>query len=59
MLSHSTRLAERAAAARVEAVLEVWEEMWHVWPAWADLPEAQRATERIGAFIRQRLVPND
>jgi monoterpene epsilon-lactone hydrolase len=57
LLSDSTRLAERAQAAGVDVTLEVGEELWHVWQAWAGgLPEGQQAIERIGAFIRQRLA---
>jgi epsilon-lactone hydrolase len=56
LLSDSTRLAERARAAGVEVSLEVWEEMWHVWHAWAgSLPEGRQAIERIGVFIREKL----
>jgi acetyl esterase/lipase len=54
MLDDSTRFAERAKAAGVDVTLEVWEDMVHVWPAFASfLPEGQQAIERIGQFIRQ------
>jgi acetyl esterase/lipase len=57
LLSDSTRLAEQASAAGVEVALDVWDGMWHVWPAWAAvLPEGQQAIDRIGAFIRGRLA---
>ena len=53
----STRFAERARAAGVEVELEVWEELWHVWHGWAAaLPEGQRAIDRMGAFVRQRVA---
>lgn len=46
-------LAERARAAGVEVTLEVWDDMFHVWPAFTPIiPEGQRAIERIGAFLR-------
>lgn len=55
LLDDSTRLAENAKAAHVEAQLTVWEGMWHVFQAFAYvLPEGQQAIERIGEFIRQR-----
>jgi acetyl esterase/lipase len=54
--SDATRLAEKAAAAGVPVQLETWDDMWHVWHAWADeLPEARAAIAQIGAFIRQHL----
>ncbi len=58
LLSDSTRLAERARDAGVDVTLDVWEGMWHVFPAFAGtLPEGRQAIERIGAFIRQKLAP--
>jgi acetyl esterase/lipase len=57
LLSDATRLAERAQAAGVQAQLEIWDAMWHVWHVWADdLPEARDATTRIGAFVRQHVA---
>jgi acetyl esterase/lipase len=54
LLDDSTRLADRAKAAGVEATLEVWDDMIHIWPIFAAiLPEGQQAIERIGAFIRE------
>ncbi|MBV9790835.1 MAG: alpha/beta hydrolase [Chloroflexi bacterium] len=56
LLSDATRLAEQARAAGVEVTLEVWDEMWHVWQAWAGaLPEGRQAIERIGAFVQRAL----
>jgi epsilon-lactone hydrolase len=56
LLSDSTRLAEQARAAGVDVTLEIWDEMWHVWHAWAAaLPEGQQAIEQIGGWIRQQL----
>lgn len=48
----STRLAAKARAAGVEVTLEEYEELFHVFQAFAMLPEAQAATDRIGAFVR-------
>ncbi|HEU4328239.1 MAG TPA: alpha/beta hydrolase [Roseiflexaceae bacterium] len=57
LLSDGVRLAERARRAGVDATLEVWDELWHVWHAWADeLPEAREAIARAGAFLRARLA---
>jgi acetyl esterase/lipase len=55
LLSDSLRLADKAKAAGVEAQLEVWPEMWHVWHTFAaSLPEAQAALQRIGDFVRSQ-----
>lgn len=54
LLDDSTRLAERARAAGVQTTLEPWDDMIHVWQAFAALlPEGQEAIERIGEFVRQ------
>jgi len=56
--SDSLRLAEKARQAGVDMTLEVWEGMWHVWHAYGGLiPEAQRAIDRIGAFVEEQLNP--
>ncbi len=56
LLDDSLRLAERAAAAGVNATLEIWPEMIHVWQVFAAiLPEARQAIEHIGEFVRLHL----
>lgn len=56
LLSDATRFAERARAADVSVSLEIWDEMWHVWQAFAaNLPEGRAAIEQIGQFIRKQL----
>jgi monoterpene epsilon-lactone hydrolase len=56
LLDDATRLAERARAAGVDVTLEPWEDMFHVWQAFAAmLPEGQQAIDRIGAFVREHL----
>jgi epsilon-lactone hydrolase len=55
ILDDSTRLAASASEAGVEVSLEIWDEMPHVFPAFAGLlPEADQAIERIGAWLDQR-----
>ncbi len=55
LLDDSTRLADRARAAGVEVELDVWDDMVHVFQAFAAiLPEGREAIERIGAFVRER-----
>ncbi|MYD53590.1 MAG: alpha/beta hydrolase [Chloroflexi bacterium] len=54
LLSDTTRAAERARAAGVDVVEEVWDDMFHVWHQFAPLlPEGQQAIDRIGEFINQ------
>ena len=51
----ATRLAERARAAGVDATLQTWQEMVHVWHLFAPLlPEGQQAIEAIGEFLKGR-----
>ena len=47
------RVAAGAREAGVEVTEEVWDDMFHVWQAFAPmLPEAQQAIDRIGEWIR-------
>jgi len=54
LLDDSVRLAARAEAAGVAVTLEKWDDMIHVWQAFPQLPEAQRAVERIGEYVREK-----
>jgi phosphinothricin tripeptide acetyl hydrolase len=55
LLDDATLLVARARAAGVEATLEVWDRMVHVWHWFLPmLDEAPAAVGRIGAFVRQR-----
>jgi acetyl esterase/lipase len=55
LLDDSTRLAERARKAGVEVTLELWDDMIHVFQAFAMmLPEGQQAIDKIGTFLRTR-----
>jgi acetyl esterase/lipase len=52
----STRLAVKARAAGVPVTIEVWDEMPHVFLAFAGfLPEADHAIEQIGGWLAERL----
>ncbi len=56
LLDDATRFAERARKAGVAVELEVWDDMIHVWHAFAIvLPEGKQALDRIGAYLRARL----
>jgi epsilon-lactone hydrolase len=51
-LDDSTRFAEAARAAGVDAQLEIWDGMIHVFQQFArELAEARQAIEHIGAFL--------
>jgi acetyl esterase/lipase len=55
LLDDAVALAERAEAAGVDATLEVWDEMVHVWPWFLPmLDEAPAAVDRIAMFARSR-----
>ena len=52
LLSDSTRLVDRAKQAGVNAVIDEWEKMQHVWQFAASfIPEGRRAVARLGEFI--------
>jgi monoterpene epsilon-lactone hydrolase len=54
LLNDATRLAEKALEAGVEARLEVWPEMIHVWHSHAAvLVEGREAIAGIGRFLRE------
>ena len=56
LLSDSLRLVENARAAGVDAKLDVWTGMWHVFQAYAViLPEAKQALAAIGSFVKEKL----
>ena len=55
LLDDAVQLAARAKAAGVEATIEVWERMIHVWHWFLPmLDEAHAAVEAIGRFTRAR-----
>jgi len=56
LFDDSTRFAVKAQAAGVEVQLDIWPEMIHVWPIFADiLPEGRQAIDKIGDYIRGRV----
>lgn len=56
LFDDSTRFAAKAQAAGVDVQLDVWEEMIHVWPYFADiLPEGRQAIDKMGAYIKARI----
>jgi acetyl esterase/lipase len=56
LLDDATGFAERARDVGVPVELEVWDDMIHVWHAFADvLPEGVQAIEGIAGFLEKRL----
>jgi acetyl esterase/lipase len=56
LLDDATGMAERLRAAGCQSDVEIWPRMPHVWQLYAlIMPEAQRAIERIGSFVRPHL----
>jgi monoterpene epsilon-lactone hydrolase len=53
ILADSTRFAAKAGDAGVDVTLEVWDEMPHVWHAFAGLlPESEQAIGRMGNWLQ-------
>ncbi len=51
----AVRMADRMRAAGCQVELEIWSRMPHVWHVFVPLiPEARRAINRIGSFVRER-----
>jgi monoterpene epsilon-lactone hydrolase len=55
LFSDSERLATAAAKAGVDVTLEIGEGLPHVYPIVLGTPEAAKATEQIGRFLRTRV----
>jgi len=54
LLDDATRLAERAKEAGVEVQLDIWEDMIHVFQAFAVMaPEGKEGINKIGKFIKK------
>lgn len=56
LLNDSTRFAEKARSAGVDVTLDIWEDMVHVFQAfalWAE--EGQQALQKIGEFIKKSI----
>ncbi len=56
LLSDSTRFADKMKEAGLDAEIEVWPEMWHVFQLFiGKMPESRRAIKRIGAYLARRM----
>ena len=56
LLDDASRVAERARKAGVSVTYEPWDGLVHVFPLFPQIPEAKQATDKIGAFIRERIA---
>jgi acetyl esterase/lipase len=57
LLDDTHELAKRARAAGVEVEVDVWDDMPHVWQAFASfLPEAREALDHCGQFVQKHTV---
>ena len=57
-VGESVALYGQAKAAGLEASLEIWPDMIHVWPTWPDhLTAAKQAIGRVADFIRDHAAP--
>lgn len=55
LMSDSVLLAERAGLAEVDVTLRIWPGMVHIWPFFAQLSAAAKATAESAAWIRSRV----
>jgi len=56
LIEDAILLEARAKQCGVDATLETWEDMFHVWHTFAPmLPEGQQAIDRIGEFVREKM----
>jgi monoterpene epsilon-lactone hydrolase len=51
LLSDSVRVAERIRGSGGRVELKVWDAMWHNWPMYVGLPEADGAMEEVREFL--------
>jgi acetyl esterase/lipase len=57
LLDDASRMAAKAERAGVAVTLKVYDRMWHVWHLTARImPEAQRAIEELGHFVRNHFT---
>jgi monoterpene epsilon-lactone hydrolase len=55
VLDDSTSLADKARAAGVDAELQVWDGMIHVFQMFPEIPQAQQAIAAVATFLRRHL----
>jgi len=55
LLSDSIRFQRKAKKSGVEVTLDIWDGMWHVFPALPNLPESKEAYKDIHGFVADLL----
>jgi acetyl esterase/lipase len=56
LLDDARRLVERAQAGGVDATLEVWPGLWHIFATQGTFPDSRQAMQRLGHFLGDRLA---
>ena len=56
LLDDARRLVARARAADVDATLEVWPGLWHIFSSQGTFPESRQAMQRLGHFLRRHVA---
>ena len=54
LLSHCVNIARVLRDAGADAELRVWEEMWHVFEFYPQIPEGRASLREIGEFLESR-----
>ncbi|MEM7734523.1 MAG: alpha/beta hydrolase [Deinococcota bacterium] len=54
--SDAVRLQQAVQRADGAAQLTIWDDMWHVWQMFPELPEAQQALDEIQTFLARHVV---
>jgi acetyl esterase/lipase len=59
LLDDAARFADKARSAGVDVTLEIWEQMFHVFPIVWFLPEAKQAVGNMAEFITHNMGTAD
>ena len=55
MLDDSTQLQERAVAAGVDSQIQIFDDAFHVFQIFTNIPEAREAIAAIGTFFQKKI----
>ena len=58
LMSSAIRLSRKLQKSGVDVHLMVWEQLWHVFEFYPDLPEAAESLNEISQFLASRLSPD-
>ena len=59
LLDDARRLVERARASGVDATLDLWPGLWHIFASQGTFPESRQAMHRLGDFLRRHLAAQE